>query len=182
MNKYCKLIPLLLLATSITTTGANALAQTRRPSARAVQLLDFKGCMRSQGRGYWQRTPKEIPMSRQLYRAVGSFNVPNPGHKTEFICRLAEDIEPSSRFKRLSVSFGLSDETYWRGEYSIRLFSNGNSLDAINISSGISEPMPLVINIPSNTRFLAMEIECVRSTNGPHSPCDSLYVFDDTLE
>ncbi|MEG3886301.1 hypothetical protein QT971_19120 [Microcoleus sp. herbarium19] len=117
-------------------------------------------------------------MGRQLYKAVGSMSS-RPGEKLQYICRLAEDNEPA-RFKRLSLSFGFSDVSRWRGEYSIRLFSNGNSLDAINISSGMSAPTPWVVNIPSSTKFLAVEVECVRSPS--NYSCDKISVFDDTLE
>lgn len=167
-------------------------AQSRsgRRQPRQVSLVDMK-CQKYSGAYNYQPANIDVPIGRQVLRAVGwigemSWGKPLLNTNSQeagtsgISCRLAKPNE-SPRFRTLTLTFGFSDNrpngTDGR-KAEFRIYKDGKPYTSEIIESG--DPIRLPIDI-TNTRSLAFESECERRP-GHVLYCPAIFFFEDILE
>ncbi|MDP8966449.1 MAG: hypothetical protein M3O33_21170 [Cyanobacteriota bacterium] len=177
----CKIVSGLLTATLLISSVTNVQAQSRRPP-RISSLGEIK-CRGVQGSGYYSAINEEIPIRREIFRAIGIIATHaqwiGNNRPVELVCQIAA-LNQAPRFKTLTLAFGFSDDAYTANGATVRLsiYKDGNFYGSQSVSKGDKLRWPVDIK---NTRNLALEAECI-STRRNSNSCPALYFFEDVLE
>lgn len=178
----------LVVAAVLLATASDVQAQ-KAPNRRSsgVASLGEMGCQRIGGMGGYRSINQDIPIGREIFRAVaylgdGSFfggtgiDRDNP---TKVACRLAP-VNAAPQFKTLTLSLGLrEDSSDLDGSVIVRLsiYKDGNFYGEQTVSRGDKIRWPIDVR---NTRSLALETECVRPRKNSDS-CPLIWVVEDIL-
>lgn len=179
-----KVISSLVAATLLISTATDAQAQNRRSSG--VASLGEMGCQRIAGDGGYSTINQDIPIGREIFRAIaylgynsfgtGGISIKNP---TKVVCRLAA-VNAAPQFKTLTLAFGLRENSdLIDGSVIVRLslYKDGNFYGEKTISKGDKLRWPIDV---TNTRSLALETECVKARQN-YNDCPNIWFFEDIL-
>ncbi len=158
------------------------IAQTQsRPSG--VASLGEMGCKRISGWGSYRVRNQDIPIGREIFRAVASLSA--SGERIDrdepagVACRLAPP-RGNPQFNTLTLTFGLhQDDYYLDRSVVIRLsvYRDNNFYAQQTISQGDLIRLPVDVR---GVRSLALEAECVRAKQNA-SYCPGVWFVEDTL-
>jgi hypothetical protein len=171
----------LLAATLLIYTTSDVHAQSRRPP-KISSLGEIK-CRGVQDSGFYRAINEEIPIRREIFRAIGIIATYakwiRKNEPVELICQIAA-LNQTPRFKTLTLSFGFSDDHNNANGATVRLsiYKDGNFYGSQSVSKGDKLRWPVDVK---NTRNLAIEAECI-STRRESGSCPALYFFEDILE
>ncbi|MGB5963321.1 MAG: hypothetical protein WBG73_21980 [Coleofasciculaceae cyanobacterium] len=176
-----QIISSLIIGTVLISTANHVQAQSRRPSG--VASLGEMGCQTVASDGEYKNVNEDIPIGREIFRAVaylgsswGGIDRDNP---TKVACRLAA-VNAAPQFKTLTLSFGLSENSnHIDGSVIVRLsvYKDGNFYGEQTISRGEKIRWPIDV---TNTRSLALETECIRlKQNSVY--CPAIWIVEDVL-
>jgi hypothetical protein len=188
-----RIIPSLVVGTVLISTASDVQAQSRRPSG--VASLGEMRCQRTQGSGGYKAINEDIPIGREIFRAIayigqrpyflgtGDYGIWTT-EASEVVCRLAAPNE-TPRFRTLTLAFGFAADSSRRDYIEIdgsvnvlvSIYKDNNFYASQNVSRGEKIRFPIDI---ANTRSLSIEAQCIRPASGSKT-CPVLYFFEDTL-
>lgn len=168
----CKVVSGLLTATILVSTASNVQAQSRRPPRTAS--LGELGCLEVQNAFWYQAINKDIPVGREIFRAISTTGYIQSS-TFEITCRLSAPNE-KPKFKTLTLALGLSDldKKYQGATIRVSVYRDGNFYQSQTVTFGEKLLWPIDV---SNARSLSLEAECIRGRT-----CPPLYFFEDVLE
>jgi hypothetical protein len=136
----------------------------------------------------YETTNEDASIGYEVFRAIGILHTTSyggsdtivTGDTGAFVCRLA-GAGQRPVYKTLNLAFGLSDDNSRARESTVRLsvYLDGDFYQYQDVTRGQKYIWPIDV---TDTRSVALEVECVRGRTSSRASCASLVFLEDSLE